>query len=281
MRHIPKPSLTVAQVYADCVSTVDNITLRNRLDGCTHLILDAESEFENKITTGQVFTIIQEKIINGNVTAEELKKVYTYRMVGLPIGRAYYNELILSAPQNICPYCSQRDVDTLDHYLPKALYPRLVVTPVNLVPSCTPCNKGKLIDYPCQPEDETLHPYYDNIENDFWLKASVNKTTPITIDFSVKRVEGWSDLLFARVKKHFQCYHLKTLYSTNAGRELTGRKGYLIKTYNSGAGAVGISQILSNEADSWAIAHRNSWKTALYSALAGDEWFCDQGFLQI
>ena len=55
-------------------------------------------------------------------------------------GRATYDLLKLSAKGGFCPLCGQRNVSTLDHYLPKESYPDLSILPINLVRACSDCN---------------------------------------------------------------------------------------------------------------------------------------------
>lgn len=277
MRKINKPVLRAAVVYPVCLATVRNSGLRGRLAGCQTLINDAETEFEAKITKGQIYTIARETVVNGNVTDKELKNVYTAQMVQAK-GRVYYDQLLIAAPRGLCPLCSHREATTLDHYLPKSKYPRLSIVPINLIPSCKDCNTGKLADYPMGPNDETLHPYYDNIENVLWLNAIVNKTTPVSLSFNVKPPASWDTLLTNRVISHLDCFNLNILYATQSARRLSGMKYNLEKIYSSGAGQVGIEKYLTDEATSNAAINLNSWETAMFKALSEDDWFCSTGF---
>ncbi|WP_426484623.1 HNH endonuclease [Flavobacterium sp. 2] len=278
MRKIDKPTITAAEVFPICVSTVGNAAFRGRLTACQTLINNAENEFENKITKGLVHTILTETLVNGNVTNEDLKKLYTGQMVAKPQGRAYYDKLIMSAPQGICPLCSHGEATTLDHYLPKTKFPRLSVVPINLVPSCKDCNTGKLADCPTGPTDETLHPYFDNIENEKWLIAEVNKTDPLSLKFGVSAHPRWSALLSARVVSHLHCFDLKKLYASQAARRLSGMKYNLERIFSTPAGTAGVKKYLADEADSYEHVNLNSWESAMYRALAEDDWFCSGGF---
>jgi 5-methylcytosine-specific restriction endonuclease McrA len=278
MRHINKPQEVAVDVFLNCISLVKNVNLKSRLTACQHLITDAYTEFEDKVTNGDVCTIIREAIINGNVTAKELEDVYTKRMAkkNRP-GRALYDKIKISAPNGICPLCSQREATTLDHYLPKAEYPRLSVVPVNLVPACKDCNTSKLTSYPQNPEEEMIHPYYDNIENDVWLNASVIQTTPPTIQFYVQAPANWDDLLVERVKYHFGSLFLQKLYSTHAASELR-QINYRLSVLFAKSGAAGVRLYLLEGAESRSHDNRNSWQAAMYNATANDNWFCNGGF---
>ncbi|TGA97710.1 hypothetical protein E4665_11460 [Sporolactobacillus shoreae] len=71
-------------------------------------------------------------------------KVYTQKMVPKSqLGRPYYDLFLSLPPNEKCPYCGQKKVSTLDHFLPKSVYTPLIVTPTNLVPSCKDCNTEK------------------------------------------------------------------------------------------------------------------------------------------
>lgn len=192
-------------------------------------------------------------------------------------GRKFYDKLIISPPNGICPLCSHRAVTTLDHYLPKSKYPRLSVVPINLIPACSDCNKSKLGGYPTLPEEEIIHPYFDDIENDLWLTATVNQTTPPTIQYDVTPSPVWEQLLAERVKFHFDSFLLAKLYSTQAAVELVQINSSLIKLHKV-SGIDGVRKYLLEAADSRNHANINSWQAAMYNAMATDDWFCDGGF---
>lgn len=278
MRRLPKPTNNSGDVFLECIKIVRNSNLKTRLLATRNLIEAAALELDEKVTKGELHTVIREDIVNGNVTSKELEDVYTYRMAkqGTP-GRKVYDKLKIAAPYGVCPLCFHRSVTTIDHYLPKAKYPRLSVVPINLVPSCSDCNKSKLSDYPTSSEKESLHPYYDDIENDLWLKAIVNYSTPPTIQFKVTPCEDWADLLTERVKNHFESLKLNELYSTQAAVEMAQINYRLLNIYNV-LGATGVRDHLLEGAETRSHANINSWQTALYSAIANDNWFCDGGF---
>jgi hypothetical protein len=281
VRKINKPTITAAVVFPVCVNTVGNAGFRARLTACQALINAAEDEFDNKITRGQIHTIGIETLVNGNVTNKELKKLYTDQMVAKPQGRVYYDKLISSAPKGICPFCSHGEATTLDHYLPKTKFPRLSVVPINLVPSCKDCNTGKLADCPSGPNDETLHPYYDDIENVKWLIADVNRTTPLSLTYRVSPHSTWDALLSARVASHLDCFNLNILYASQAGRRLSGMKYNLERIFSSPEGTAGVKRYLVAEAVSNEQVNLNSWESVMYRALSEDDWFCSGGFRSI
>jgi hypothetical protein len=278
MKKLDKPIFDVAEVFTDCISIIRSRDLKNRLIACEDLIVEASDELDLKVSTGNVHTIIAEEIVNDNVTAKELEKVYTFRMVKKDTpGRKYYDKIISAPILGICPLCSHRMVETLDHYLPKTEFPRLSTVPLNLIPSCFECNKSKLTHVPDDPNEECLHPYYDNIENECWLVAEVNQTTPPTIKYKVRPIEIWSNLLYERVCAHFRLLSLNKLYSTQAAVQLSNISLRLQRLYDS-SGSNGVKEYLKEEAESRFSIDKNSWQTALYYALCEDDWYCEGGF---
>jgi 5-methylcytosine-specific restriction endonuclease McrA len=277
MRKITKPTDKASDVFLDCIENLQDVNLKTRLTAVKQLIDSAANEFDNKVTKGQLHTVNRERLVNGNVTAKELEDVYTSGMVKRKAGRKYYDKIMISAPQGICPLCSQRVVSTLDHYLPKTEYPRLSVTPINLIPSCSDCNKLKFTNYPTKPFEEPLHPYYDDIENDIWLSATIVHTTPPSVKFDIIPPNNWSQLLVDRTVFHFQSLSLGKLYSVHAGVVLAQIQRRLYKLHQD-LGAVGVKKHLEEEAETTSCENLNSWQTAMYKAMAADNWFCNGGF---
>jgi 5-methylcytosine-specific restriction endonuclease McrA len=116
----------------------------------------------------------------GGMTKSEFTDLYRVQMVGEgKPGRKYYDQLMMLAPLQKCPYCGFGQASTLDHFLSKARYPAFSVLSTNLVPACTDCNKGKGASAVTQ-EIQTLHPYFeqDVIETEPWLYAEVIECAP-------------------------------------------------------------------------------------------------------
>ncbi|TCA18485.1 hypothetical protein E0H68_03350 [Rhizobium leguminosarum bv. viciae] len=63
----------------------------------------------------------------------------------------------------ICPACGEAGrPNTLDHYLPKGVYPQFAIVPQNLFPMCDACQGAKLeLTGDAQTPRFFIHPYYD------------------------------------------------------------------------------------------------------------------------
>jgi len=280
MRTIPKPTLKAKDVFLECISTVDNDQLKKDYTDCQDIIVSAEEEFDTKFPLHEIFQISQNPTVLGNIGKSEMEKVYSYRMVkdGMP-GKKFYSILKSSAPYGKCPLCSVRSVDTLDHYLPKSKYPVYSVVPINLVPACTPCNKGKLISFPQNDVEQTLHPYYDNVQDESWIQATVLQTKPISFNYYVDCPNTWSQIKKDRASNHFNAYNLNELFTSHANEELRGAKLHLQKLFNQNPDLLieHLSDAYSSRRGELGI---NSWQSIMYFSLLNDNWFIKGGVLK-
>lgn len=279
MRKIDKPIITVSDILIDCIINMQDKRLKKTLTDSISVIENAEIEFDKKIRTNTLYRIPHNQEINRIANASSLKKIYTDRMVKKDNnGRKYYDLLLLSAPKGKCPLCSQRQATTLDHYLPKSIYPLLSVTPINLVPSCKDCNTGKLTDYPTQSNEETLHPYYDDVEAFSWLKMKLIRCKPIIVIFSVSPPQGISKVLKERMEHHLLNFKLNELYTSHAIEEFENVRQQLTKLYENG-GKYLLKEHLKECFESREAILKNSWQTAFYKELMENDEFCNGAFI--
>jgi hypothetical protein len=277
MRAVAKPDYDFLTVYQTCINSISDVSLRSRLDLVSNDIVDAARDYEQKAEAKLLYTIISSKCGNdeialGSVTKKELKDVYSSHMVGggKP-AREFYDKLLSQA--RLCPFCGFTEADTLDHYLPKAKYPQLSVLPINLVPSCTKCNKGKHAAIAITAEEQSLHPYFDHQHfiNEQWLYAEILPTNPMTPHYFVRAPAHWDSISKSRVQSHFDNFNLAYRYAIQASDELAGKK-YSLDSYKKENGTDALVRLLQNDAKSHAKNHINSWQTALYQALASKKW---------
>lgn len=281
MIKIEQPNLDAGDVFSTCISRVQASELKVRLNSIKPEIIRGSLLFEQLGTAKNFYQFIREDLIGENVTTKEMEKIYTDRMAKKTApGREIYDEIKSLAPHGKCPLCAHRTVSTLDHYLPKTHYPVLAVTPLNLVPACSDCNKTKLTDYPTNANEQTLHPYFDNIEDDHWLVAEVQPSIPAAVIFSVVAPSSWGSTLKNRVNLHFNSFGLPGLYAAQAADELLNIRYQLDIIFNVG-GAQAVKSELESRAESCRQHSINSWRTATFDAFSKSEWFCDGGFKAI
>lgn len=273
MRKLTKPNDDAKEVFLECISNTRNEILKKNLELCADEIAAIVIDYDDKKNNDKIHTILPTDSIAGIVTNEVMSKLYNNKMVNKKgPGRKYYDKLITSPKNGICPICGHREVSTLDHYLPKMKYPSLAIALINLIPTCKDCNyiKG---DYEFQNEkDATIHPYYDEIDNVIWLNAKLKENDDIVFVFEVKKPDEWDDLLYNRVKNHFQIYELNHVYSVQAAVEFEGIKRMLINIYIRSGGET-VKDHLKECLKSYGYVSLNSWKCSMYRALYENEWF--------
>ena len=277
MINLPPPTLDPKTVFSLCISRVRDPALKKRLAKIETEVVQASADFALRAAATQLHLFPARPVIKG-VTTDELNAVYTGRMAKKKApGRGVYDQLFASSPNDRCPLCAQRQVATLDHHLPKAHFPVLSVTPINLVPACGDCNKAKLNKLPSASSEETLHPYFDDLGTDRWLFAEVVVSTPAAVKFRVEVPPKWDMLLGQRVTNHFRCFGLSTLYAAQAADELLNIRHQMHLLHDRG-GMKAVRDELEQRAESAKKTQVNSWRSATFDAFVSSDWFCNGGF---
>jgi hypothetical protein len=278
MRSLPKPNFSARSVLQLCADNVRSRELSSRLYSVVDEINNAEVEYNRKGEDALLCTVPQTASVGGIVTKEEMEKLYigTFSRQGSKV-RPFYDKIKLSPKHGICPLCGQRIVKQLDHYLPKAHYPVFAVTPLNLVPSCSDCNKDKSALKPNSPSEQTFHPYFDETDDDLWLDASVLEDSPPVIVFTAKPPENWPEIKRNRVCFHFKVLNLGNLYSSHAAAELMNLRYGLTRIAERG-GTEGLKNHLAEQAEDRMIVAKNSWQASMYKALSESDWFIEVGY---
>lgn len=278
MFSLDPPHITAKKSFITCVSKVKNVALKAKFDAALDQIVEAANDYRDAALATLLHTYPRQAPFAG-LSQDELDKVYTGRMAHPDgPGREIYIQIRDSTPNNKCPLCAHRNVTTLDHHLPRAHYPALAVTPLNLIPSCFECNKAKLAGFPATAAEVALHPYFDTIDASVWLASAVLETNPAVVDYGVNVVAGWDPTLQARVERHFTHLGLGDLYATEAAEELSNIRYELSGVLDAG-GRGAVQAHLAGRAASCARAGRNGWRTGAYRAWAANPWFCAGGFL--
>jgi len=243
--------------------------LINKLDDSGEVINISEQSIKDFFESGENFYI----------STEEMEKLYTQDFVGKKEGRDVYNQILANADYKLCPYCSVRDVKTVDHYLPKSKFPTLAVTPINLIPACRDCNTIKSDEHGNLEEELLLHPYLDDVSNLNWLSANIqNNTFPITFEFSVANFSTEEPILFQRIQRQFSLLELGGLYANHATREFRDRSKMLIKNFDYG-GLRGAQDYIKDIYETYS-GNVNSWQACMAEAIFNSDWIMNEETLE-
>lgn len=279
MRRLVPPQISAQHALTRCIESIRDNDLKGRLTQVMPTIVAGEETYDAHGQASTLYLIPGTDGVDRLVTTAEMERVYKNTFVKSVGTRELYGAL-KSAPENdICPLCSQRTVSQLDHHLPQSAHPALTVTPLNLVPACSECNKTKLATEAGHAGEQTFHPYFEDADDARWLFATVQKTYPAALIFYPEPPDHWDDVKAERIRWHFGTYKLAELYASHAAVELNDIK-YGLQKMAERIPPEAISEHLQSVADSRAAAHVNSWRRATYEALAASEWFCSGGFAQ-
>lgn len=280
MKKIDKPPFSITTIVLKSINNLRDSEMKIEVTENIDLFQSYEDNFDLKKQNNTLYQLSRNEGINSNINSDFLKKLYTERMLNKTNeARRFYDYIIVSAPKGKCPNCNQRQANTLDHYLPKSEYPILSVSPLNLIPSCSVCNSGKLCDYPTSEVEEVIHPYYDEIDQVNWLQCSIVSIKPLIFEFSVKNcIFPHEPILEERLKQHFISFELNKLYISHSNEEFENIKYQLEKLFING-GYINLKQHLFDCYESRKLNDNNSWQTAYYKCLYESEDFCNGLFI--
>lgn len=235
MLKLSLPAHTCEQAIEKCSQGITgNDALLQKVNSEGHLLQAEALTYVTSASTGELYTIPStanpqngDQIVLGTFSKSELIKLYGSYFVpqGKP-ARIIYDALMAAANEK-CPFCGGIGRPrNLDHYLPKTLYPKFSILPVNLIPSCRDCNmEGKGDAYPSNESEQVLQPYldHDRYFNEQWISAHFIAGTddePGAIEFFVQPPEHWSDAQKQRVTMHFVTFSLGVRFSKEASARL-------------------------------------------------------------
>jgi hypothetical protein len=280
VRKLSKPTTAPLALYSTCVSGVKDPAQQARLTGISSDIDNAASLYELSASAACLYSVTPATLVGGTVTVKEMKDLYKEAMSSANgVARDVYSQILNATPNNICPLCGQGRVNALDHYLPQSKYPGYVVNPANLVPACIDCNSAKRAKFPRSPEEQTIHPYFDNFTQDVWLHARVLSGGPPALEFMAEGPIHWDPINKARVKRHFTVFKLARTFTAYAGSELSSIRSLLVNDLRGDS--TRIRTHLEDQVRTRRDAYLNSWQAAMFAALSTDPWFLSGGFHHI
>lgn len=186
-----------------------------------------------------------------------------------------YRSLQQSGPGRRCTYCRYQVADSLDHVIPKTLMSALSIEPWNLVPACSLCNRSLRAQWPTDPAQRMLHPYFmPKIGR--WLYARVDNGAPGTDEEVVVRfyaepdTKEFGEELCSRVRWQFASLGLDRTFGAIAVDELRPIQATLRAHFERKDDA---HEHLSEQSDIHFEVDPNNLRGVLYETLAQDDTF--------
>lgn len=281
MKRLPIPQFGATETVQTCALGITIEERAQALLAALPVIQGAEAVYRELAPAGRLYEMEATDFVTHDLDGRLMGVIYKSHFArNNSPSRGLYEQIKMAPEFGICPLCGQRIVSTVDHYLPQSHYPALNITPINLVPACSDCNKRKLASVAARAEDQTLHPYYDDLGNERWLIAEIIPSSPPAVAFMIRPPTAWSDVMTARAEHHFEVMGLPELYAAQAASEMADIS-FALEELGEATGPAGIGQHLDQQFRTRYWHDRNSWKTALYEGLRDSEWFCNEGYRQI
>lgn len=263
-----KPTMLIENVFDDCVMSYRDPNVQIHYNSVRTLVISSSIALDVNFTNQNAHSMLQQTTIGTiPVTKDDMSKLYDDKLVKSAKGKPYYNALKLLADNDICPNCGVRQVKTLDHFMPKSIYPQFAITPINLYPCCRDCNTEKQNPIYTSYANTLINPYYDDYNLFEWLSADLHTTSPeLIFKFCVNPPLSWTTIDINKVKNHCNTFKLFDLFAYEAIKEFTNIKNFITdfkKNHNlNGLRKYFHDMYLSNRNNDL-----NGYKTAMYKCL--------------
>ena len=203
MTSSPPPTITFATLFENCAGRAPEATRLALISEKPALVVRSV-EYDGLAATAALHSMADRTPVY--TTAEALRDLYDVYLLSDHLRTSY--SALRAAPRNLCPYCGQRVVATLDHYLPKSAFPDFSVHPHNLIPCCRDCNSSKLASIALIQENLALHPYFENWNQYRLLVAGMDFDPVAELFYGISENPSIPKLLRQRAGAHFDLFGL-------------------------------------------------------------------------
>lgn len=177
---------------------------------------------------------------------------------------------------NECQYCTINSVSSMDHIMPKTLFPEFSVNTQNLFPCCGECNAYKSDIWLINEERQFLNLYLDILPNRRYLFVELEYQNDIIYPrFYIENSNGIDETEFQLISNHYNRLHLCERFSQASHSIISELKSILTslpRRLNLDETRSFILEVTSREME---YHGANYWKSILQIALSEDEIFLE------
>jgi len=196
-------------VHREAVRSKNRGELKNRLENL-HSPVEIEYKiFDSKFGSNNISQLIPNHILAES--KDDLLTLYRYQSQVIIGIREKIRSLQINTIITTCQNCTIDTANTLDHILPKSIFPEFVVNPKNLFPCCSPCNSYKLDSIDKESNQKFLNLYLDELPKQQYLFLDISFDMENKIDFSFYLQNIKNDIpkeLFSTIENHYFKLHL-------------------------------------------------------------------------
>ena len=225
----------VGEILAECAANyTKRADRRKRLLECKQAVVASSKEY----CAGMPRNIesVRRTAESMPLPADDLEHIYTEKIAKLKaVGRKYYDHILNAGKeQGACPICETGAVRELDHYLPKSHYPGLAITPANLIPLCSECNRigGKGNYAPKSYEEALFHQYFETPPSYVWLRADFLLDDAPIVVYGVENIPD--AIMKRRLERFVEVYGLNERYGVLTSGELGAARAQCVKLLDVG-----------------------------------------------
>lgn len=271
MRKLPAPRIDYRNLYRTAIAQTQRNVERSILESLEDRIVQAAADYDATMSTQGPFAITA---IQLSADEERLAgALYEKRVVSkLGACRAAYDAIRTSTAH--CPYCLDGEVYEVDHFLPQAHHPDVVMYPGNLVPICHPCNHIKHHERPVGSRESFLHPYFDALPKVPWLFARLDRRSggPV-LNYWVDLDETRYGHVAPRLRHHFGRLEMDRRMRERSAKVLVELESNVEK-YLPLLTSAGLKAYFADEARERFERQGNALEAAAYRAASLNEDFC-------
>lgn len=190
-------------VVSSMRNTAEDQTRKTRLLSLITKVDPTYSNYDSKFSTNTL-PLLTKLIISASEKSDILS-LYSYKNSKLTAFRRAISTDTSSTYQATCQYCTVNSVNSLDHFVPKDLFPEFSVHPSNLVPSCTECNSKKLVRWLNNNQHLFLNLYIDLLPNKQYLFVELNviSLNKVDVNFKVDNPNNIPVQLYTIITSHY------------------------------------------------------------------------------
>lgn len=124
--------------------------------------------------------------------------------------RRNFFEINSQSYNGLCPYCALNESNTIEHILPKEIFPEYAINVLNLIPCCGECNSYKGERYTNSDGERMILNFYtdDVFRDQFLFMRFTRKEYGLSMEYYLEKPGTMTDSQFAIIQRHFNALHL-------------------------------------------------------------------------
>ncbi|HFQ5210065.1 TPA: hypothetical protein ACGVAJ_003504 [Vibrio vulnificus] len=249
---------------------IDDVVSERTREPNRTFFLDYKDEWKQRISEYLIEKGNPETINDSTLVADKAKFINLYSSKDISKRQTPVISSLRSRDLQFCPACGEDGTpNTLDHYLPKDLYPEYAILTKNLFPMCDICQGKKSTQVLCDAGKRLfLHPYYDEFLVCKSVKLDIGEPFSAPENFTLSAEDSLGDDEVRLVNKHIEKLEIESRYSKYFREQYIRLLKLVSAMRESGLN-------VTEQIDMFALMAKmksiNSWEHVFYSSVRDNE----------